>query len=313
MSSLHTSPLSSDSFNSPLVSLSSFEFQDDFKVLKVNALQDLPSVWTLEFDHGKANEVGSQVLHELDLLVNRLNQPNGPVALISFSQRKSKRGTPIFISGANVVERVGWSDDQVKAHVRRQRELLSRLRYAPVFHVCVVNGVTLGWGTEFLITADYKISLDSARFGLPETGLGILPGAGGTSELSSLIGPAHTLRLGMTGEQIFAEEALRIGLIQECCPDLETALQRAYTLCQLTTKKSPTALAAFKHALLSSLGESSAIRKENEALAYEVCVDAGQAAIGRRDFDLIRQGQSPDWGKRHSNRFSLSSSTVKEE
>ena len=75
-----------------------------------------------------------------------------------------------------------------------------------------------------------------------------------------------------------------------------------------TTKKSPTALAAFKQALLSSLGESGSVRMENEAIAYEVCVDAGQAAIGRRDFDLIRQGQSPQWGERHANPFSASSS-----
>ena len=291
----------------------SFPFLSDFQVLKVNALQALPSIWTLEFDHGKANEVGSQVLTELDHLVHCLNKPNGPVALISFSRRKSKRGTPIFISGANVVERVGWSNDDVKIHVRRQRALLSRLRHAPVFHVCVVNGVTLGWGTEFLITADYKLSVDSARFGLPETGLGILPGAGGSSELSNLIGPAHTLRLGMTGEQISAEEALRIGLVQEQYEDVDQALYRAYTLCQLTTKKSPTALAAFKQALLSSLGESSTTRMENEAVAYEVCVDAGQAAIGRRDFDLIRQGQSPQWGPRQSNPFSSLSLSSQED
>ena len=297
----HPSPPSLSTVLSPA---SSFPFKSDFDVLKVNALEELPSIWTLEFDHGKANEVGSQVLKELDLLVNHLNQPNGPVALISFSQRKSKKGTPIFISGANVVERVGWSDEDVKAHVRRQRALLSRLRHAPVFHVCVVNGVTLGWGTEFLITADYKLSVETARFGLPETGLGILPGAGGSSELANLIGPAHTLRLGMTGEQISAEEALRIDLIQEKYEDLDQALQRAYTLCQLTTKKSPTALAAFKQAMLNSLGESSAIRMENEAVAYEVCVDAGQAAIGRRDFTLIRQGQTPQWGPRQPNPFS---------
>ena len=282
----------------PSTSTSYLNTLSSFQVLKVSILAHAPSIWTLEFDHGKANEVGSAVLDELDLLVDLLNQPEGPIALISFSQRVSRKGTPIFISGANVVERVGWSDERVKEHVRRQRALLTRLRHAPVFHVCVVNGVTLGWGTEFLITADYKIAVQHARFGLPETGLGILPGAGGTSELSSLIGPAHTLRLGMTGEQIEASEALRIGLIQEHYSNVPEALERAYKLSELTTKKSPTALAVFKEALLSSIGLPAEARMEKEALAYEVCVDQGQAAIGRRDFNLIRQGQTPQWGPR---------------
>ena len=166
---------------------------DQYATLKVRPLPHNASVWTLEFEHGKANEVGVAVLDELEKLTAALNEPEGPVALISFSQRVSKRGTPIFISGAHVTERAAWSDADIKQHVRRQRALLRALRSAPVFHVCVAQGVALGWGTEYLITADYKLGTAEARFGLPETGLGILPGAGGTSELSALIGPAHAL------------------------------------------------------------------------------------------------------------------------
>ena len=110
----------------------------------------------------------------------------------SCSERRSKRGTPIFISGANVTERQGWERDRVAAHVRYQREVLRRLRALPLFHVAVVNGVALGWGTEYMITCDYRIATKEATFGLPETGLGILPGAGGSSELSALIGLQKT-------------------------------------------------------------------------------------------------------------------------
>ena len=269
-----------------------------FEHLKVARVPDLAKVWTLEFDHGKANEVGTAVLSELDRLVTLLSAEEGPVALISFSKRVSAKGTPIFISGANVTERSDWSDTDVKRHVRYQRDVLIRLRKAPVFHVCIVSGVALGWGTEFLITADYKIATASASFGLPETGLGILPGAGGTSELQSLIGVSHTLRLGMTGERILSGEAYRIGLVQELTDQFDTAFERASKLCALVGRKSPSALAAFKAATLGAVGLDEANRIENEAKAYEHCVDAGEAAIGRRSFQIVRSGGTPDWGKR---------------
>src|SRR6476659_5109131 len=102
----------------------------------------------LELDHGKANEMGSEQLVELEQLADHLERDGGPVALVTWSRRRSSRGTPIFVAGANVTERVGWSDEEVKKHVRWQRAVLRRIRQAPVFHVAVVEGVALGWGTE---------------------------------------------------------------------------------------------------------------------------------------------------------------------
>ena len=281
-----------------LAELTSSPTLDAFSAIKVRRTPNLPLVWSLEFEHGKANEVGVQVLDDLEKLTKELSAPGGPIALISFSRRSSARGTPIFIAGANVTERGDWTDDEIKRHVRRQRRILTELRCAPVFHLCVVHGVALGWGTEFLITADYKLGTPSASFALPETGLGILPGAGGTSELSSLIGPAHALRLGMTGERINCDEAVRVGLIQEQHADLDQALERAVSLSKLASRNSPTALAAFKRALLNAIGLEPTQRAETEALAYERCVSTGQAAIGRRDFSLIRKGETPEWGPR---------------
>ena len=141
-------------------------------------LDDSGRIATWKIDHGKANEMGTAQLEELWTLISWLEQPNGPSALITYSDRVSKRGTPIFIAGANVTERVGWSSIRVKEHVRYQRVTLNRLRRAPIFHVCVVNGVALGWGTEFMLTADYRIGAPGAVFGLPETSLGIIPGQG---------------------------------------------------------------------------------------------------------------------------------------
>jgi enoyl-CoA hydratase/carnithine racemase len=250
----------------------------------------------LRLEHGKANEMGRQQIAEWEALADWLG--TGAVqSLISYSERVSAKGAPIFIAGANVSERGDWSVDEVKAHVRRQRAALVRLRRAPVFHVGVVHGIALGWGTEYLIACDWRIATPAARFGLPETGLGILPGAGGASELATLIGPTQALRLGMTGEVIGAEEANRIGLVDELVPDLGHGLARARALADRVALRSPTAVAAYKEAVLDAIGHDGDGRRDREARAYEHCVDSGEAAIGRANFAAITAGSGrPEWG-----------------
>jgi enoyl-CoA hydratase/carnithine racemase len=253
-------------------------------------------VLELRLDHGKANEMGSAALGEFEGLCETLERDPAVIALITWSDRVSTKGQPIFVAGADVTERVGWSTDKVKAHVRWQRQVLARLANAPVFHLCVVDGIALGWGTEYLLSADYAIATDRAIFGLPETGLGILPGAGGTSELQARVGPAHALRLGITGERIGADEAARIGLVQERASDLGTALDRARHLASLAASRSPTAVAVFKSALHAGRGQPEEPRRELEARAYEHCVESGEAAIGRKYFDAALRGEPIPWG-----------------
>ncbi|MEO1269878.1 MAG: enoyl-CoA hydratase/isomerase family protein [Myxococcota bacterium] len=197
------------------------------------------SVAVVELDHGKVNAVGRAQLEALDLLCTALEEGQAR-ALVTWSKKVSSRGTPIFVAGADVTERLGWTEAQVLDHVAFQRGVLTRVRRLPLFHITVVHGVALGWGTEFLITADYRLATPSASFALPETGLGIVPGAGGTSELWSVIGLPQAMRLAMTGERIDAAEALRIGLIQEVLADVHVGLDRALELAHRVARRRPT-------------------------------------------------------------------------
>ena len=259
------------------------------------------SLLVLELEHGKANEVGAAQLDALAALCAVLEAPDCPVrCLCTTSRRVSSRGTPIFIAGANVTERSGWDDARVKAHVVRQRELMRRLRHLPLYTVALAHGVTLGWGVEFLLTADYTIATDAATFGLPETGLGILPGARGTAELALAIGPAQALRLGCTGETLDAGEALRVGLVQEVVASLDDGLARVTAIARAVQTRSPTSVAAFKRGLLDALGRPEEERLAIERDAYERCVDGGDAAIGRQHFAAIRAGEAPPWGPRRA-------------
>jgi enoyl-CoA hydratase/carnithine racemase len=253
----------------------------------------------LELDHGKANEMGSAQLDAFDQLCALIEDPERTLpitCLCTTSRRVSNSGKPIFIAGANVTERAGWDDARIKAHVIRQRKLMQRLRRLPLFNIALSTGVTLGWGTEYMLTADYSIATRAASFALPETGLGIIPGARGTAELASLVGPAQALRLGCTGESINAGEALRIGLVQELSDDVDSGLARVATLAEQLRRRSPLAITSFKRALLDGLGRSEPERLELESAAYERCVDSGEAAIGRAAFAEIVAGKIPAWG-----------------
>lgn len=252
----------------------------------------------LNLDHGKANEMGTAQLDALERLCEILEGDASVSCLCTTSRRISKRGTPIFISGANVTERIDWTPDRVNQHVVRQRELMRRIRHLPLYTTVVTHGVTLGWGTEFVLTADYCIATTTASFALPETGLGIIPGARGTAELAATVGPGHAMRLGCTGEQIDAAEARTIGLVHEVVDDVDQGLHRVTTLAKRLSARSPTAVASFKRALLAGLGESEADRLALEARAYAHCVGSGEAAIGRAAFADIRAGRTPTWGPR---------------
>ena len=266
---------------------------EQFSILHPSLIEDGRTL-VLSLNHGKANEMGSNTLHAWTEVTKALHK--GEIrSVITTSQRLSRSGKPIFIAGADVTERTEWTNEKVKSHVRWQRETLSALRKAPVFHCALVHGVALGWGTEFLLCCDYRVGTPTARFGLPETSLGILPGAGGTTELWMEIGIAHAMRLGMTGEQIDSNEASRIGLIQETALDYESGYNRLLELCRLANRRSPSALSAFKSALLTARGLTANERIELEASAYEHCVDSGDAAVGRSHFKDIIKGNPPPW------------------
>ena len=252
----------------------------------------------LELEHGKANEVGTAELGAFESLCDLVERDATVRTLCTTSRRTSSKGTPLFIAGANVTERSGWDDAMVKAHVHRQRALMCRLRRLPVYSIALTHGVTLGWGTEYLLTTDLVLATPSASFALPETGLGIIPGARGSAELASAVGPAAALLLGCTGVRVSAERALAMNLVHELYDELEAGLARVRELADHVATRSPTAVAAFKSALLASLGEGESTRIEREAAAYEHCVDTGEAALGREAFAKIRAGERPTWGAR---------------
>ena len=129
--------------------------------------------------------------------------------------------------------------------------------------IACVNGFALGGGCELALACTLRIASENARFGQPEAKLGLVPGYGGTQRLPRLIGPAAALKLILTGEIIPAQEALRIGLVEEVLPSA-SLLSRAHEIALQIAAVAPLAVTACLEAV-----HGGAHLELNEALALE--------------------------------------------
>ncbi|MGI5397079.1 enoyl-CoA hydratase/isomerase family protein [Streptomyces sp. CA-251251] len=123
-----------------------------------------------------------------------------------------------FSAGGDVREMATLTGPQVAAYAARVSRLTREVAALPLPVVAAVQGYALGGGCELALAADFRICTPTARFGLPETPLGLIPGAGGTQRLPHLVGSARAKDIIFSGRQVDAEEAARIGLVDEVVP-----------------------------------------------------------------------------------------------
>lgn len=172
------------------------------------------------------NSLNTQMGHELLDLWNRLTVDAGPVRCVILTGAQEK----IFCAGGDLKERNGMSKEQWQ----KQHELFERMYWTlvdlPVPVIAAVNGHAYGGGFEMALSCDFIYAGSHVRFALPEVGLGIMPGAGGTQNLPRAIGERRAKEILMTGKPLGAEKALEWGLINKVCEPtavLDEALETA--------------------------------------------------------------------------------------
>jgi 3-hydroxyacyl-CoA dehydrogenase/enoyl-CoA hydratase/3-hydroxybutyryl-CoA epimerase len=173
-------------------------------------------VATLTFDRpdSKVNLLTSSVMLRLDELLAQVEEGIARGTIRSLLVRSAKRGN--FIAGADIDELARLRDPAAATEIsRRGQKILLRLERLRAPTLAAINGTCLGGGLELALACHYRIAGDhpGTRLGLPETRLGILPGLGGTVRLPRLIGLRPALDLILSGQQVRAARARRLGLV----------------------------------------------------------------------------------------------------
>lgn len=154
----------------------------------------------------------------------------------------------VFCAGADLKERAGMSQPEVARFVKGLRAAFTALEDLPLPTIAALEGAALGGGLEMALACDLRVAGADAKVGLPETGLAIIPGAGGTQRLPRLIGRSKAKELIFTGRRLGAGDARALGLVDHAVPAGQ-ALDRALALAREILPNGPIALRAAKAAI----------------------------------------------------------------
>ncbi|HVZ37210.1 MAG TPA: enoyl-CoA hydratase-related protein [Polyangiaceae bacterium] len=181
-------------------------------------------------------------------------------------------GTRAFCAGADLKERREMTLEQVRAQLLRYRNDLAWLSTCAVPTIAAINGAALGGGLELALLCDLRVASAEATFALPETGLGIIPAAGGTQHLPRVVGAAKARELILLGTRVAAAEALRIGLVHRVCAPGDAVLADALRWIEPITRGAPLAQRAALRALRAAERLDLDAGLEFELDCYETCL-----------------------------------------
>ncbi len=205
------------------------------------------NVAVLTIDRPKAlNALNSAVLEELDAAISAIDLDAVRALVITGSGDKS------FVAGADIGEMSTLTKAEGEAFGKKGNDVFRKIETLPIPVIAAVNGFALGGGNELAMSCDIRICSDNAVFGQPEVGLGITPGFGGTQRLARLVSPGMAKQLIYSGRNIKADEAKRIGLVNEIYTQ-EELLPAALKLAATIAKNAPIAVRACKKAINEGL------------------------------------------------------------
>lgn len=176
-------------------------------------------VATIQLDRPPMNALCLQMQREIKAAAQDISARSDVGAVVLYG------GPKVFAAGADIKEMLGMSyQDMVRAGVGLQ-DAFTAVARIPQPTIAAITGYALGGGCELALCCDLRISADDALLGQPEIRLGIIPGAGGTQRLPRLVGVSRAKELILTGRNVTAEEAERIGLVNVVVPaaDVYTA------------------------------------------------------------------------------------------
>jgi enoyl-CoA hydratase len=232
------------------------------------------------------NALNHRSMTELDLVFTDIRENDAVRAVLI-----TGGGEKAFVAGADIGELASVSALEGEQLARRGQRIFNLIENCGKPVIACINGFALGGGCELALACTLRIASSSARLGQPEVKLGILPGYGGTQRLPRLIGKGAALKMILTGEIIGAEEALRIGLVDEVvAPD--QLLARGEQIAQAIAGMAPLAVRDSIRAVNAGYDLPLAAGLELEASLFGLACSTNDKAEGARAF---LEKRAPSW------------------
>lgn len=190
-------------------------------------------------------------------------------------------GSRAFVAGADISAMAKMDAAEARAFAEKGQNLGLTLEKAPFLSLAVVQGFALGGGCELAMSCDLVLASPAARFGQPETGLGLIAGFGGTQRLVRRTGLPVALDLLCTGRQLTGSEARDAGLVSRLAEDLEKAEE---DIIKGVLKMAPEAIAASKKLTHTAFDQPLAGGLQHEAAAFAACFDREESKEGMAAF-----------------------------
>ena len=159
------------------------------------------------------NALSEAVLREIESAFDALAADEGVRAIVL-----TGAGEKAFVAGADIKELAAQTPVSGRETARRGQRLFTRIEQLGKPVIAAINGFALGGGCELALACTFRFAADTARIGLPEITLGLLPGYGGSVRLPRLIGKARAMEMILTGKPVTADEAFRVGLVNRVVP-----------------------------------------------------------------------------------------------
>ncbi len=211
----------------------------------------------LTVDRPKAlNAFTTQALQEVELALRFLAHNSQLRALIV-----TGGGEKAFVAGADIAEMVNFTPTEAREFAGIGHRVFHLMESLSIPTIAAVNGFALGGGCELALCCDLIYASEKAKFGLPEVGLGVIPGFGGTQRLTRLVGRVRAKEMIFTGDLIDAAKAKEIGLVLEVLP-ADQLMEHCRSMAGKMMKKGPLAIAQAKRVI--EFGADGDLRSANE-------------------------------------------------
>lgn len=260
--------------------------ENNYKTILIE--QKPQGIWLLTINRPEAlNALNSSVLNELSEVLRQIGEmpyEDARALVITGTGEKA------FVAGADIKEINELDEEKALVFAQRGQSIFHELSLLKIPVIAAVNGFALGGGCELALGCDFIYASDNAKFGLPEVGLGLIPGFGGTVRLARAVGQRRACELTYTGGMITAQEALSLGLVNKVLTQTELITAVMKTV-EAIIAKAPLAVCAAKKSIYQAWDMDIDEAQRNEANIFSELFNSDDVKEGTSAFIEKRKAQ----------------------